>query len=512
MPAWRSATHNRDDVAVVMNTGGGGLQEVAGGEVTLMTKGPDRVSPFMVPMMSPSMAACQISIQNGITGPVITSVAACAAGVQAFVEAQRLIEHGDVDVVVAGGTESAILPVAFAALGNMGALSKRNDDPAAASRPFDANRDGFVFGEAAAVLMVESAEHAEGRGAPILAEIAGGALTADAFHISAPEPSGQGATRAMQRAVRDAHLEPEQVQAIMAHGTSTPLNDATETRAIRAAFGDHADRLAVTSNKSMVGHTLGAAGAISALAAVLAIRDGVLPPTINQETPGPRLRSRLCAERRPTQRSRHDPRQRLRIRRPERGRGLHPPDLRIPRPSYGPGPDLRHAHGWRAAAPTLDHMTEVMGLRLAYRGFVTGLAGAYVWAAIAMLLGAALHGDPLHPLRPLAIAITPVADSPELAFVLGLIAIQAGGALVGMCFAYFFARFFTVRATLSVAAPVVALLAWALIAAGLARGLGVPMGTLELAPILATVGYGVLLGAGVPVRGEVTYPSGSPST
>ena len=225
--------HNRDDVAVVMNTGGGGLQEVAGGEVTLMTKGPDRVSPFMVPMMSPSMAACQISIQNGITGPVITSVAACAAGVQAFVEAQRLIEHGDVDVVVAGGTESAILPVAFAALGNMGALSKRNDDPAAASRPFDANRDGFVFGEAAGVLIVESAEHAEGRGAPIIAEIAGGALTADAFHISAPEPSGQGATRAMQRAVRDAHLESEQVEAIMAHGTSTP--STTRRRPVRSA-------------------------------------------------------------------------------------------------------------------------------------------------------------------------------------------------------------------------------------------------------------------------------------
>ena len=279
--------HNRDDMAVVVNTGGGGLDEVSAGEVTLMTKGPDRVSPFTVPMMSPSMAACQISIQNGITGPVITSVAACAAGVQAFVEAQRLIEHGDVDVVVAGGTESAILPVAFAALANMGALSKRNDDPTRASRPFDAERDGFVFGEAAAVLVVESIEHAESRGAPILAELAGGALTADAFHISAPEPSGHGATLAMQRAVRDAHLEPEQVQAIVAHGTSTALNDATETRAIRAAFGAHADRLAVTSNKSMVGHTLGAAGAISSLAAVLAIRDGVLPPTINQETPDP---------------------------------------------------------------------------------------------------------------------------------------------------------------------------------------------------------------------------------
>jgi len=157
-------------------------------------------------------------------------------------------------------------------------------------------------------------------------------------------------------------------------------------------------------------------------------------------------------------------------------------------------------------------MTEVMGLRLAYRGFVTGIAGAYVWVAIAMLLGAVLHGDPLQPLRPLAIAISPLAESSELAFVLGLIGIQAGGALVGMCFAYFFARFFTVRATLATAAPIVSVLAWALIAAGLARGLGVPLGALEVAPILATIGYGLLLGAGVPIRGEVTYPSGSPST
>jgi 3-oxoacyl-[acyl-carrier-protein] synthase II len=279
--------HNRDEIAVVVNTGGGGLQEVAVGEGTLLTKGPDRVSPFMVPMMSPSMAACQISIQNGIRGPVITSVAACASGVQAFVEAQRLIEHGDVDVVIAGGTESAIMPVSFAALGNMGALSKRNDDPAAASRPFDADRDGFVFGEAAGVMVVEAAEHAEARGAAIVGEIAGGALTGDAFHISAPDPSGYGATLAMQRAVRDAHLEMEQVDYIVAHGTSTPLNDATETKAIRAAFGAHADRLAVSSNKSMIGHTLGAAGAISGLAAVLALRDGLIPPTINYSTPDP---------------------------------------------------------------------------------------------------------------------------------------------------------------------------------------------------------------------------------
>lgn len=279
--------HNRDDIAVVINTGGGGVNEVAIGEVTLRDRGANRVSPFMVPMMSPSMAACQVSIQNGTRGPVITSVAACAAGVQAFVEAQRMIERGDVDVVIAGGTESAIMPVSIAALANMGALSKRNDDPARASRPFDAARDGFVFGEAAAIMVVEAAEHAEARGAPILAEIAGGALTGDAFHISAPDPSGYGATLAMRRAIRDAQLEMEAVEVVMAHGTSTPLNDATETKAIRTAFGPHADRLAVSSNKSMVGHTLGAAGAISALAAVLAIRDGIIPPTINQETPDP---------------------------------------------------------------------------------------------------------------------------------------------------------------------------------------------------------------------------------
>ena len=279
--------HNRDDVAVVVNTGGGGIQEVAIGEDVLTTRGSARVSPFMVPMMSPSMAAAQISIQNGIRGPVITSVAACASGVQAFLEAQRLIERGDADVVIAGGTESAIVPVSFAALANMGALSKRNDDPAAASRPFDAERDGFVFGEAAGILIVEAAEYAEARGATIVAEVAGGALTGDAFHISAPDPSGYGATLAMQRAVRDAQLEMEQVEYVVAHGTSTPLNDATETKAIRAAFGDHADHLAVSSNKSMVGHTLGAAGAVSALAAVLAIRDGVIPPTINYTTPDP---------------------------------------------------------------------------------------------------------------------------------------------------------------------------------------------------------------------------------
>ena len=278
---------NRNDIGVIVNTGGGGIGDVALGERVFLEQGGKRVSPFMVPMLSPSMAACQISIQNGLHGPVIASVAACASGVQALIDAQRLIEHGDVEVVLAGGTESAILPVAFAALANMGALSKRNDDPAGASRPFDAERDGFVFGEGAAVLMVESAEHAERRGARIIAEVAGGAMTGDAFHISAPDPTGDGAARAMTKALRDAGVDAEEVDYVVAHGTSTPLNDATETKAIHAAFGDHAAHLAVSSNKSMVGHTLGAAGAISALAAVCAIRDGMIPPTINYTTPDP---------------------------------------------------------------------------------------------------------------------------------------------------------------------------------------------------------------------------------
>jgi 3-oxoacyl-[acyl-carrier-protein] synthase II len=192
-----------------------------------------------------------------------------------------------VEVAIAGGTESAILPVAFAALANMGALSKRNAEPERASRPFDAERDGFVFGEGAAALVVESAEHAERRGAPILAELSGGALTGDAFHISAPEPSGYGAALAMTRALRGTGVAPEEVDYVAAHGTSTPLNDATETRALHAAFGDHAPRLMVSSNKSMIGHTLGAAGAMSAVAAVRAIGEGCVPPTINYQTPDP---------------------------------------------------------------------------------------------------------------------------------------------------------------------------------------------------------------------------------
>jgi 3-oxoacyl-[acyl-carrier-protein] synthase II len=194
---------------------------------------------------------------------------------------------GECDVVVAGGSEAPLLPVSFAALANMGALSKRNDDPAGASRPFDRTRDGFVFGEGAGILVIESAQHALDRGAPILAEIVGAALTADAYHISAPEPSGRGAAMAMTNAMRQAGLAPDEIDYIVAHGTSTPLNDATETRAIKRAFGDQAYKVPVSSPKSMIGHMLGAAGAAAAIAAVGTLRDGWIAPTINYHEPDP---------------------------------------------------------------------------------------------------------------------------------------------------------------------------------------------------------------------------------
>jgi len=277
----------RDRSAVVINTGGGGMEQVIDGAETIRTKGPGQVSPFAIPGLSGSMGAAQVSMKFGMTGPVMTQVAACASGVIAYQDALRLIQSGECDVVLAGGSEAPLLPMAFAALGNMGALSRRNDDPEHASRPFDKNRDGFLFGEGAAVMVVESAEHANRRGAPILAEVAGAALTADAYHISAPEPTGRGAAKAMTKAIASAGLAPDEIDYIVAHGTSTPLNDVTETRAIKLAFGDYARRVPISSPKSMVGHLLGAAGAVAAAAAIGAIQDGWIPPTINYETPDP---------------------------------------------------------------------------------------------------------------------------------------------------------------------------------------------------------------------------------
>ena len=277
----------RDRAAVVLNTGGGGMEQVIEGTATLAAKGPGQVSPFAIPALSGSMAAAHVSMRYAITGPVITQVAACASSVIAFQDALRLIRSGECDVVIAGGSEAALLPIAFAALGNMGALSKRNDDPTHASRPFDRDRDGFVFGEGAACVVIESVAHALDRGAGdrIQAEVIGAALTADAFHISAPEPTGRGAAMAMTRAMRDAGVGPGDIDYVVAHGTSTPLNDITETRAIKSAFGDRAARVPISSPKSMIGHLLGAAGAASGLTAIGAIREGWIPPTANLENP-----------------------------------------------------------------------------------------------------------------------------------------------------------------------------------------------------------------------------------
>jgi len=277
----------RDRVAVVVNTSGGGMEQVIDGADTIRDKGPGQVSPFAIPALSGSMAAAQVSMKYGLTGPVITQVAACASGVIAYQDALRLIASGECDVALAGGSEAPLLAMAFAALANMTALSKRNDDPEGASRPFDRTRDGFVFAEGAGIMVVESAEHALARGATILAEIVGASLTADAYHISAPEPTGRGAAMAMTNAMRQAGVAPDEIDHIVAHGTSTPLNDVTETRAIKRAFGDQAYKVAISAPKSMVGHMLGAAGAAAAIAAVGSIRDGIIPPTINYREPDP---------------------------------------------------------------------------------------------------------------------------------------------------------------------------------------------------------------------------------
>jgi 3-oxoacyl-[acyl-carrier-protein] synthase II len=278
---------NAESIAVVMNTGSGGVTTVANEEDVLTARGPGRVSAFFVPLMSPNMASAQPSIQLGLRGPSMTSVAACAAGSMAMVEALRLIRSGDADVVIAGGTEACVHPLAVAGFDNMRALSRRNDDPRSASRPFDRDRDGFVLSEGAAALVIEREDHARRRGAPLLCELAGGAITADAYHLTAPSPDGEGAMLAMSRALDDARLNRDELDYIAAHGTGTPLNDAAETKAIKGVFGERAYGIPVSSNKSMIGHLCGAAGAASAVACVLAITRGLLPPTINLDTPDP---------------------------------------------------------------------------------------------------------------------------------------------------------------------------------------------------------------------------------
>jgi len=272
---------------VYIGSGIGGLATLEENHKILLEKGPRRVSPFMVPMMIANMASGLVSIEIGAKGPNSSVVSACATGTHAIGDAAEIIRRGRADVMIAGGSEATIRPLAFAGFGNMKALSTRNDEPQKASRPFDLNRDGFVMGEGAGILVLESLEHAKKRGATILAEVAGYGMSGDAYHLTAPAPEGEGAARAMKEALLDADLDPTEVDYINAHGTSTDYNDKFETLAIKSVFGDYAYKVAISSTKSMTGHLLGAAGGVEAIACVLAIREGIIPPTINYETPDP---------------------------------------------------------------------------------------------------------------------------------------------------------------------------------------------------------------------------------
>jgi len=274
-------------VGVVIGTGIGGITAFEREMEVLRERGPSRVSPHLVAMMIPNMAAGQVAMRLGLTGPNDSTTTACAASGHAIARGVDLIRSGAADVMLAGGTESAMSPLTLAGFCATRALSTRNDDPEGASRPFDAGRDGFVLGEGATVLVLEALEGAVARGARIYAEVAGYGLSADAHHETAPHPEGDGAVLAMQAALRDSGVEPEDVAYINAHGTSTSLGDIAEIAAIKRVFGDHARRLAVSSTKSMTGHLVGAAGSTEAAATALAIANGVLPPTINQEEPDP---------------------------------------------------------------------------------------------------------------------------------------------------------------------------------------------------------------------------------
>ena len=278
---------NSPRVGVVFNTGGGGISTMEEGEQQLQKNGPRSITPFLVTNVMANAAACLVSMEFGTTGPLNTSALACASGNYAILDAFHMIRRGEADVMLAGGTEAAISPLIFASFSRMGALSSRNDNPKAASRPFDKDRDGFVFGEGAAAVLLESEAHAKARGARIYAEVLGGRLTSDAYHVTAPRPDGKGAIAAIEGALASSGKSIEDVHAIFAHGTSTPLGDVAETLAIKKVFGERAYQIPIVGTKSQVGHMLGAAGAVSALAAVKAIERGVLCPTINYETPDP---------------------------------------------------------------------------------------------------------------------------------------------------------------------------------------------------------------------------------
>jgi 3-oxoacyl-[acyl-carrier-protein] synthase II len=271
----------------LVGSGIGGILSVLEWHRVILEKGPSRVSPFFVPSLIVNMASGQLSIRYKLKGPNSSVVTACATGNHAIGDAFRIIQRGEADLMVAGGSEAIIDELPIGGFAQMKALSTRNDEPTRASRPFDADRDGFVPGEGAGIVVLESLDLARRRGARIYAEIVGYGMTADAYHMTAPDPEGDGAIRAMAGALRDGGLRPEDIGYVNAHGSSTPYNDKTETLAIKQVFGDHARRLAVSSTKSMTGHLLGAAGGIEAIATVLALQQGILPPTINYETPDP---------------------------------------------------------------------------------------------------------------------------------------------------------------------------------------------------------------------------------
>jgi 3-oxoacyl-[acyl-carrier-protein] synthase II len=272
---------------VLIGSGIGGISSLLDAHKTLIDRGPDRVSPFFIPMLIINMASGLVSMRFGAKGPNSAVVTACATGNHALGDAFRLIQRSDADVMIAGGAEAIVVPLTIAGFCSMKAMSTRNDEPQKASRPFDAGRDGFVCGEGGGILILESLEHARRRDARIYGEIVGYGMAGDAHHMTAPDPEGDGAARAMSGALADAHLAPSDVDYINAHGTSTPYNDKFETIAIKRVFGEHARKLAVSSTKSMTGHLLGAAGGIEAIATLLALHHGVLPPTINYETADP---------------------------------------------------------------------------------------------------------------------------------------------------------------------------------------------------------------------------------
>ena len=278
---------NADRVAVLIGSGVGGIITISDQHKILLKRGPKRVSPFLVPMMLGDMASGQVSMMIGAKGPNFSTVSACATGADSIGEALEMIRRGRADVVIAGGTEAAICEIGVAGFNSCMALSTRNEDPQGASRPFDSDRDGFVLGEGAGLLILESLEHAEKRGANILAEMSGYGASSDAHHVTQPHPEGEGAARAMKWAIEDAGITPDKVDYINAHGTSTPLNDKYETIAMKRMYGDHAYKLAISSTKSMTGHLLGAAGAIEAAFTVLAIKNDLVPPTINIDNPDP---------------------------------------------------------------------------------------------------------------------------------------------------------------------------------------------------------------------------------